>query len=219
MKNLINVICLAAFFAVGLFATWYSKEFPNQNFAVEQSRPTRDPAAINRVYDFSHLQGSALDYAAKQRLIDGVKVIKDNKDIGVELGHFVVKGIDGDKLFACQRYSKIILTFEGDGIAVGGELPQMEVEGKCDISADINSIAPLWIPTSKFLSEPVVDGEFDYREGHPSKVRFINVSDQWPKTWVLRSVKLLDTSGKFADVAIQAAEINSLAKRPVIVNF
>lgn len=219
MKNLVNFACLLFFFVLGIFAAWSSREFPNQNDIAENGRPTRDPAAIKRVYDFSNLQGSALDFATKQRIIDGFKVIKEKNDIGVELGHFVIKSAEGDKLFACQRYSKIILSFEGDGAAVGGELPNMEVEGKCEISADINSIAPIWIPISKFLNEPANDGEFDYLEGHVAKIKFSNVSDRWPKTWILRSVKMIDGSGKFGEVAIQSAELNSLSKSPVIVNF
>lgn len=219
MKSFTNALGIALFFFCGVMLSWYSKQFPDANSVTIVSRPSRDPAAIKKVYDFSHLEGTALNYAAKQRLLDGVKMIKDKQDIGVELGHFVIRGEGGAKAFACQRYSKVILTFEGDGVAVGGELPQMEVEGTCEISSDINSIAAVWIPVSRIIGEPVADGEFDFREGHPAKLKFANVSDQWPKTWMLRSVKLVDPSGSHGEVSVPTSELNGIMKKPFVVQF
>lgn len=219
MKAFFPFLGVLLFFALGFVVSWYSKEFPNEMSATIAAKSSRDPAAIKKVYDFSHLQGSALDYAAKQRLLDGAKVIHDNKDIGVELGHFVFKGPEGEKVFACQKYSRIILSFEGDGVAVSGELPQMEVEGNCEISNDINSIAAVWIPVSKIMGEPVADGEFDFREGHPAKLKFAHVSDQWPKTWMLKSLRLIDPSGTNAEVAVPTAELKQILKKPFIVEF
>ena len=219
MKYFMTSLGIALFFACGLLLSWYSRQFPDANSVTIVTRPSRDPAAIKKTYDFSHLEGSALNYAAKQRLLDGVKMIKDNQDIGVELGHFVIRGEDGQKAFACQRYSKVVMTFEGDGVAVGGELPKMEVEGNCEISTDINSIAAVWIPVSRIIGEPVADGEFDFREGHPAKLKFANVSDQWPKVWMLRSVKLVDPTGSNGEVAVPTAELNSIMKKPFVLNF
>lgn len=214
-----TVIGMAGFFAVGVYLSHTSKNFPNENTYTLVTRPSRDPAAIKKVYDFSNLEGSALNYAAKQRLLDGVKVLRENNDVGLELGHFVIKGPDGQKTFACQTFSKVVLAFEGDGVAVAGELPQMEVEGGCEISSDINRIAAVWIPVSKILGEPVADGEFDYREGKVSKLKFANVSDQWPRTWKLKSVRLIDPTGSNGEVAIPTQELQQIIKKPFIVTF
>jgi hypothetical protein len=220
MKTFFTYIAgIFCFFVIGFLISWSSKEFPYENSYTLESRPTRDPAAIKKVYDFSNLEGSALNYAAKQRLLDGVKVIRDQKDIGVELGHFVIRGGEGEKVFACQRYSKVVLSFEGEGTAVGGELPKMEVEGACEISRDINSISAVWIPVSKILGEPVGDGEFDYREGHSAKLKFANVSDQWPKLWQLKSVKLVDPSGRHEEVSIPSGELRQILKKPFLLTF
>lgn len=219
MKTLFTFFSIAVFFAAGFYAVWSSKEFPMDAYYTVQGKNSRDPAAIKKTYDFSHLQGSALDFAAKQRLVEGAKVIHDKQDIGVELGHFVIKGPEGRKQFACQHYSKVILHFQGEGVAVAGEQPQMEVEGNCEISPDINSIAAVWIPVSKILGEPVADGEFDFREGKPAKLKFTNVSDQWPKLWQLRSVRLVDPSGAYAEVSIQTAELNEILRKPFLVSF
>ena len=151
--------------------------------------------------------------------MDGAKVVHDQKDLGVELGHFVIKGAEGQKEFACQRYSRVILQFEGEGVAVAGELPKMEIEGACEISPDINSIAAIWIPVSRILGEPVADGEFDFREGHPAKVKFANVSDQWPMLWQLRSLKLVDPSGAHGEVSVQYSELREILRKPFLVQF
>lgn len=180
---------------------------------------SRDPAAIKKVYDFSNLDGSALDQASKQRLISGVKLIDEKKDIGVELGHFVLRGADGQKTFACQMYSKIVLVFEGDGMASSGEKPAMEVEGTCEISADINSIAPLWIPVARILGEPVAEGDFDYRDGRPARIHFSNVREEWPRVWRLKTVKLSNTNQQGGEVTIEDQELRQYNSRPLIVTF
>jgi hypothetical protein len=217
MKHFVGVAVVFLFFIFGFTATYFANGF-NVTFEQASKSPSRDPAAIRRVYDFSDLQGSALDSASKQRLISGALVVTDNSNIGIGLGHFVLRGQDGQKAFACQTYSKVVLTFEGDGMMVGGEKPQMEVEGACDVSADINSIAPLWIPVAKILGEAVADGEFDFREGKPVKIRFANVSDQWPTTWVLKSVRLVDPI-KSASVIVEEKELRAIAPKPLMINF
>jgi hypothetical protein len=220
MKALFAIAIIGFFFVGGFLISWSSYKLPMQTASNQDfSSSRRDPAAIKRVYDFSQLEGSALNFAAKQRLLEGAKVVRDETDVGVELGHFVIKGSDGQKVFACQRYSKVILSFEGDGMAVAGELPKMEVEGGCEISSDINSIAAVWIPVSRILGEPVADGEFDFREGHPAKLKFANVSDQWPKLWQLKSLRLTDPSGENSDVAIEAAELKKILQKPFLLNF
>lgn len=219
MKTLTTCLGLIAFFAAGFFLSHQSRVFPVEvaNWTDNSSR--RDPASIRKNYDFSQLEGSALSYAAKQRLLDGAEVVQNATGVGVELGHFVIRGQDGQKQFACQRYSTVVMTFEGEGSAVGGELPHMEVEGACDMSGDINRISALYIPVSRIIGEPVADGEFDFREGKQIKLRFANVSDQWPKTWQLRGIKLIDPSGKYSELDVQPEEVRDILKKPLTVTF
>lgn len=223
MKRFWPIFSIFIFFLCGLYISWSSKEFPMEDEGALQNKvaasATRDPAAIKKVYDFSHLEGSALSFASKQRLLNGAKVVHDQRDIGVELGHFVIKGAEGQKEFACQHYSRVILQFEGEGVAVGGEPPKMEVEGACEISPDINAIAALWIPVSRIVGEPVADSEFDFREGHVARVKFANVSDQWPMLWQLRSVKLVDPTGVHGEVSVQSSELREILKKPFLVQF
>lgn len=221
MKAYWSLASLVFFFGLGLYVC----VFGNRNIAdlpaidVASNLVTRDPAAIRRTYDFSMLNGSALEAAAKQRILSGAKVVRSNSEVGIELGHFVVKGADGQKALACQRYSKLVLTFEGDGSAINGELPRMDVEGACEVSNDINSISPLMIPVAKILGEPVGDGEFSFRENKALAIRFTNVLDQWPTSWHLKSVRLFDSQKTTDQVVISAEEIKGISSKPVILDF
>jgi hypothetical protein len=218
MKALLTCLGFVVFFAGGFFLSQQTRQFPAEVASwTDQSR--RDPASIRRSYDFSELQGNALSYAAKQRLLDGAEIVRNDQGVGVELGHFVIRGNDGEKEFACHRYSTVVMTFEGEGSAVGGELPKLEVEGACEMSSDINRISALYIPVSRIIGEPVADGEFDFREGREIKLRFANVSDQWPRIWQLQSVRLVDSSGKYSELNVSPNELHELLKKPLTVNF
>jgi hypothetical protein len=205
--------------ASGYFVSSTSSQFPFYASEVESSAARRDPAAIKRVYDFSNLQGNALSAATKERLIAGARILEVDNEIGVELGHFVIRDQDGNKIFACQKYKRIELVFEGDGSAVAGQLPSMEVEGDCQISTDINKIAALWIPVKRILGESVGDGEFDFREGRPVKVRFSNVSDSWPKLWRLQAVRLFSSEDRSEFVEISPPELRQVSADPILVRF
>jgi hypothetical protein len=221
MKVHYSLVALALFFCCGLYFSVFSSKFSQEkNYSFMNSMSSgvaRDPAAIRRTYDFSGLDGSALAKAQKMRLLSGAKVVREKSDVGVELGHFVLKGEGGEKTFACQKYEKVSMTFAGDGSAINGELPRMEVEGLCEMSADINSISPLWIPVAKILGEPVADGEFSFMEGRPISVRFANVSDQWPKMWQLQSVRLFN--GTKDEVVIQGHELRDILAKPLLVEW
>jgi len=207
---------LAVFVGLGCWFTWSSQESPASAVSLSFAG-SRDPAAIRKSYDFSELDGLALSQATKQRLIAGAKLLKEPSQVGVELGHFVVRKGSGEKMFACNKYEDVILEFEGDGMAVAGQKPMMEVEGECEISADINRISPLWIPVAKILGEPVAEGEFDFRDGRPIKVKFANVADQWPVAWVLKSVRLQAPSGE--SLKIEGDELRQYIPKPMVLEF
>lgn len=227
MKAQWSVLGLVLFFCFGLYISVFSPkiftEFSGRDIGANTATISRDPAAIKRTYDFSGLDGSALAKAQKQRLLAGAKVVREKTGevsaVGVELGHFVLKGEDGQKAFACQKYEKIQLTFVGEGTAVNGELPKMEVEGLCEMSADINSISPIWIPVAKILGEPVGDGEFSFHEGKTVLLRFANVTDQWPTTWQLQSLTLSSNEKVGETVVIPQAELRQFLPKPMLLDW
>lgn len=216
MKWFIGGLILGMSFVAG-FSYIVSQHRPVGDVAV-LTRSARTPAAIRKVYDFSELDGRALNQASKQRLIAGFEVTREADEIGVRLGHFVVAGADGEKVFACDRFDRVVLTFEGEGVAVNGDKPRMDVEGPCEPDQDINRISPLWIPVARITAEPVHDGEQVYENrGHNLRVNFSNVADQWPPQWVLTSVRLKNAGNE--DVTIESAELRQMVDRPVVLEF
>lgn len=187
-------------------------------YQVGYGNVSRNPAAIKRVFDFSNLEGSALSVAAKQRLLEGVEVIKERpQEVGVELGHFVLKNKDGQKVFACEQYDKVSLTFEAEGMAFSGDKPKMELEGACEVSADINRISPLTIPVDKILGQAPGEGEFQFFEGKSVTLRFENVFDEWPRHWSLKSLRLYNSQG--GELNVTTDELSHLSPTPVILQW
>jgi len=214
-------VVLAAFMGFQIATSTKNLSTGHANFgaSLTKSSVSRDPAAIRKNYDFSGLAGDALSQASKQRLASGAIVRKSDSDVGVGLGDFVISSNDGQKAFACQKYGTVELSFEGDGSAINGQKPEMQVEGSCEVASDINSISPLWIPVAKILGEPVADGEFDFREQHPVRVRFANVSGVWPTTWRLKGVRMIDPKHPGDEVKVSDEDLADLLDRPLILSF
>lgn len=179
---------------------------------------TRDPAAIRNVYDFSSLTGSDLTDAMKKRILAGASVVHEQQSLGVELGHFAMAKITGEKVLACQEFSRVVLRFEAEGIATSGERPVMEVEGACEFSDDMTKIQAIFIPVNKILAEKPSDGEIQYREGRPVTLRFKNITEEWPTRWLLTSVRLSHT-GDQKEFLIDSEEVSHILGRPMMVTF
>lgn len=207
------------FLGIGAFAVaMFLAGFSYFGFYSKTNMISRDPAAIGKIYDFSHLSGEKLQSAVKQRLLAGYVLKKTENGASVGLGHFVFLDPSGQRKLACQEFGKVTLTFEGDGASVSGDRPVMEVEGTCEFSADMARINPLWIPVSKILNEKPSDGEFQFNEGSPVAVRFSNIPDEWPRLWLLKSVKLTNVNTSQA-LIVEGKEVVEYMGHPVVLNF
>ncbi|MGZ3773532.1 MAG: hypothetical protein ACXVCY_00770 [Pseudobdellovibrionaceae bacterium] len=182
----------------------------------------RDPAAIKSNFDFSNLRGEKLFSAVKQRVLNGLEFKKSSVDkaarTGISLGHFVFSNDHGEKLLGCQAFSKVSLSFEAEGVSVAGAKPLMEIEGRCEFSSDLTKINPLYLPVAKILGERPGDGEFEFNEGSKVTVRFTNLPEEWPKTWLLKSVKLLNDKTA-ASVLIEQDEVAKYLRHPMVLSF
>jgi len=165
-------------------------------YLASQYATNRSPASIPRVYDFSHLSGSDLLAAAKERLLQPAKISGQGALQGLQLGHFLVKNKDGLIVEACEVYDKIELEFVAVGMAVNGEPPRMIVRGPCQASDDDNFIDPVLVDARKILAAEPEDQDFDLSEDGSGELTFTNVSDSWPREWILNSIRLYNKSGK-----------------------
>lgn len=201
-----------------LFTISFSVGYSIMYYTSSWGPVARDPAAVRQVYDFSNLSGRDLTVAMKKRLLAGSAVIRVQQSLGIELGHFALAKLTGEKTLACQEFQKVTLHFEAEGVATSGERPVMEVEGACEYSADMTKINPILIPLDKILAEKPSDGEFQYRGGHPVTVKFSGMTEEWPTRWLLKGVRLSNAAEQ-KELLIDAEEVSQILGRPMMVNF
>ena len=173
----------------------------------------RHPAAVRRAFDFSQLEGDALELASQKRLLSDARVVNLKKGFGwgIELGHFITRGDRGERQFACGFYDRVELTFFAKGMAISGERPLMMVEAGCRIGDNVNRISAIPIPVSKILQEPPGDLEFQYLEENPVVIKFNHVVDQWPRKWSLYSVRLFHHSITNREVKVDSTQIQNIS--------
>jgi hypothetical protein len=203
---------------LGLFAIFFGAGLIYFNFYSNPFLINRDPAAIGKVFDYSHLSGEKLQSAIKNRLIAGIQVEKDQDGIGIALGHFAFVNKYGVRKFACQEYSKVEMTFKGDGNPVSGEASSLVLEGTCKASDDLFSIDHLQIPMAKILGQKPADGVFTYNEGRDIEIRFSNIGDEWPRRWILQSVKLFNPH-EAGELLVNSQEVMGFAGHPIVIKF
>jgi hypothetical protein len=208
------VACAAA--AAGFYAaaaSWGGTVIVHSDY----SGARRNPAAIRRVFDFSHLDGSALRLASQKRLVTDARIVPGQGEVGVELGHFVTKADDGSRLFACEYYDRLTLTFEAENVADSGEKATMQVEAPCRMSHDLNRIAPIWIPVGLIAAEKPIDSELSFPGSSETRFRFENIRGQWPRSWVMTSVTIFNGAESERELSISRSEMRELEETPIRV--
>lgn len=210
MRKLVSVF--------GIFFLCFAVGYSYISSTTDIYQVNRDPAAIRTNFDFSNLSGTKLQDAVKERLIAGFELKKSAGGTSIGLGHFVFLDDKGEKKLACQEFSKVSLTFEAEGVSVAGDKPSMQMEGHCEFSTDMTKINPLYLPIAKILGEKPGDGEFQFNEGHALTVRFTNLPEEWPHTWILKSVKLMNDKGSEA-LVVESNEVARYLGHPLVLSF
>lgn len=182
----------------------------------------RNPAAIRRDLDFSRLDGAELITASQKRLVTAARVILEHDDMGLELGHFVTRGEDGERQLACDYYDRVSLRFEAEGIAESGEKSVMEVDGPCRTGNDITRIDPIWIPVQRILGERPTNMDLTYPDVPALEgisFHFDHMGTQWPSRWALQMVRLYHEDEPGREVTISERDLREILDRPVILNW
>ena len=183
----------------------------------------RNPAAIRRSFDFSHLEGSALQLASRRRLVtDAQVVLAESGMVGVELGHFLTRDDSGRQVFACEFYDRVSMRFEAEGVADGGEKPGMVVEGPCSVplAEDLNRMAPIYIPVARIMGMPAADSEaLTFPDIAGVQYKFSSVGTQWPRHWILQGIRLFNQHEPTRDISIGAAEMRKISSKAISIQF
>ena len=179
----------------------------------------RSPAAIQRVFDFSHLDGDKLRLASQKRLVTDARTILGQDEVGIELGHFVTKGDNGARLFACEYFDRLTLSFEAEGLASNGDKATMKIDAPCRMGPDLNRIAAIWVPTRRIVEEKPVDMDLAYKENDSVRFRFDNMPSQWPRSWIMTSIRIYNDAETGRELSISHPEMREIAERPIRVAF
>jgi hypothetical protein len=178
----------------------------------------RVPAAIPKSFDYTHLVGEALENAVHRRLLTGTEFEKTNDGIELRVGHFVTTDTDGKAAFACDVYDRVTFTFEAEGFAVAGERPSLTVEGPCEMSENISQMKPLLIPVEQILGEPAGNLELNYLENVPVALKFSNMTEEWPRQWVLSGLKLSNKDDG-RTIILDSKNLRQLSTNPLTMNW
>lgn len=149
--------------------------------------------------DLSQASPKEFRTAFKYSLITPIELREDQGSQFIRLGNFMMAGTDGQKVFVCNRYPTLVLTFEADGIASAGDIPRMETSFPCRVGEDTNMLEPLVIPYEMILRSPLTQKDFTTsQEGSyaQSFVHFHNVYGEWPTQWNLVKVALYSEDEK-----------------------
>ena len=187
---------LKVFFYFGLFFVAGLSLF----FSISEDMSIqRDPAAINgKVFQISNLSSEQI----KQQLVQKIRVQ------AVVVGQKALR-LDGFSSAVCRTYSHIELQFEAEGMVVAGVRPEMTIKAPCEAGQDPAEIASILIPFDKILAEKPRNAEFTF-DGFKPKFEFKNSSDEWPRTWILRSVQFNSDQTANKLVRLDGISLNQL---------
>jgi hypothetical protein len=180
----------------------------------------RHPASIQKIYDFSQLQGSTLDQAAKQRLLTGLNIERTQEANNIQLGNFVLLNSQQQKDFVCGVYNHITLSFQAEGVAVSGEKPTLVIDTPCGVADNINSLAPIRVPFQQIKTQSPRTHELVLQQdGGPLHILSDNNPESWPKNWALTEIKMTHDQDPSKVLQISPADIKDFANKPVFMKW
>ena len=143
-----------------------------------------------------------------EHLLRTAKVVSVGPSLGLQLTHFEVPAATGKSIGLCQIYPRIELTFVADDMAVNGTPPALSIEGPCHPSADGQTLEPISVEFDQILHAAVKNQKFQNFLNQEVSATVQNVSDTWPKIWVLHQIRLFDSDGPTSKpVTIEFEEI------------
>lgn len=179
----------------------------------------RLPAAIKKDLDFSRLNGAELMMASQKRLLTAARVVTDKNAVGIEFGQFIIRSDEGQRQLACDFYDRVRVRFEADGLASGGEKPQMEVNAPCATSSDLARTEPIWIPANEIIEGRAVDGEATFASVERTSFKFSQMMDKWPKRWAVTEVTLYRESEPGREIHVDQEDMRDFRRKPLVIDW
>lgn len=146
-------------------------------------------------YDLSEESGNTFLKRAKYALIEGLRVEKTSSHLGLSPGLFLVKNEEGAKVYACEKYPRLELVLQAEGVAYSGNIPTLRIQGPCVPSDDGRHMEAFAIPLKdldkKLRENP--NSSFPFGDhGESFGVSAQNLYNEWPTQWNLVGIKLFN---------------------------
>lgn len=203
-----QVIFVIGFIFLGVGAFWLGSKV-----AKSAREDARGPAAVPRTYDFSNLEGSALREASVKQILSGTKTLVAGSLSGLQMGHFTMRNSGGVSVSVCDIYPTIELQFVAGDMAVSGESPEMHVTGDCSMADTPGALEPVMFDYMAVRATQVQEQSVRQPQANNNEVKFKNVSDTWPRMWVLKQIKFISAETNRDPLEISVEEIRqSLGK-------
>ncbi len=157
---------------------------------------TRSPAATKDIHDFYPLDGRVLRQSLDQQMFENVSFVNRESEVGVRLGHFLVRDGGGKRQFACQvqsrpgLYDRVELSFMGVGVSDNGKIPKMTVDSLCAAEDELSFINPVWLALSEIYQSEPKSQILKIPELGGTAIAFDDLASAWPEKWTLVRVKL-----------------------------
>jgi hypothetical protein len=168
----------------------------------------RDPAAVNgKYFQISSLSSEEI----KNQINEKMKVFPTFQGKkSIQLGGF--------SSALCKNFPEIEIEFFADGVAIAGESPTLKVTSPCENAQDPSEIASILLPIEKLLAEKPRNAEYKF-DGFNTKIEIKNAADEWPKTWILKSVHFKSHDGKRKSAFFKKLKSDEINFRPIVIEF
>jgi hypothetical protein len=186
---------------------------------LEKSGPSspfsRVPASSIEIQD-QDFSDESLKNQLKSRILKGLRVIEWKDQSGIELGGVTFTNATGETVFICDELPKIVLIFEGEGVAHSGNKPQMEVSGPC-LESESGQIEALLIPNFQLAQGSPFQGKWPLSE-IGGKIIFYNTAEEWPFAWALTGIYFENSLG-VAQIEITLDDLIRWIGQPVGITW
>ena len=147
----------------------------------------------------------------KPTFLDAVTVEETKEETSLILPHFLVLNDSGESILACEQYESIYINFEALGVSFHGHAPQMKLRVECETNTQQPlQLGPFFIPREQILQSPMNQELF---QSDSATVFMHHNYISWPRTWMLKWIRLVDENKKEFAVVLDSLE------NPVIVNW
>lgn len=175
----------------------------------------RAPAAVRAAQDYLPLDRGTLTRPLQEQLLGLTQIIRRGPNLGLRLGHPLLRREDGTREFACANatgdgvYDRMELVFYGVGAMDSGEPPLLTVDVECSAEYELDHLDPIWIPMDEIARGALKEHRREWLGEESQRVTVEHMPAVWPESWVLYSVRLYNAESGAPDLVLDSARLRA----------